>query len=129
MCAGLSLGLNKHIRLNDITKENTETFFQKLAKTGAIEVKLYSTKKDCRGWSKIIAVRRGHIHEDIENPSTRTGKETFFEVSASFPLNIAKRAEIAQLIVQGMLLAQTPIKDIGRIEDNRMVVAWRLKIK
>jgi len=122
LCTGLSIGLNKHIRLDDITKENTKTFFQTLAKAGGIEVKLNSM-------NKVIAVRRGYVHEDIENPSTRTGKEAFFEVSASFPLNIAKKAEIAQLIVQGMLLAQTPIKDIGRIENNRMVVAWRLKIK
>ena len=125
--AGLSWGkpifqpLTKHLRI-DITKDDTKSFFKALAKTGAIEVKINSMKKT-------IAVRRGYLKEDLENPSTRTGKENFYEISASFPLNLARRAEIAQLEVQGVLLASTPIKEIGRIENNRMIVSWRLKIK
>lgn len=114
--------LTKPLRIDQITKEDTKTFFKTLAKTGAIEVKLNSL-------SKVIAVRKGYLREDLENPSTRTGKENFYEISASFPLSLANKAEIAQLIVQGMLLAQAPIKEIGRIENNRMVVSWRLKIK
>ena len=114
------LPLTKHLRI--VTKGDTETFFRVLAKAGAIQIKINSL-------NKLIAVRQGHLNKDIENPSTRTGKETFYEISASFPLSLAKKAEMAQLIIQGMTLAQAPIKEIGRIEDNRMVVAWRLKIK
>lgn len=123
-CAGLTFSLSpsKHIKLDKITKDDTKTFFQKLAETGVIKVKLNSM-------NKVIAIRKGRVREDIDNPSSRTGKESFFEVSASFPLYLAEKAEIAQLIVQGMLLAQTPIKDIGRIEDDRLIVSWRLKIK
>lgn len=125
---GLSWGksvlqpLTKHLRIDPITKDDTKTFFRILAKTGTIQVKINSL-------NKLIAVRQGYLKEDIENPSTRTGKETFYEISASFPLSLAKKAETAQLIIQGKTLAQTPIKEIGRIENNRMVVSWRLKIK
>ena len=123
--AGLSWGLQpltKHLRIDNITKDDTQKFFKILAQTGAIEVKLNSL-------NRIIAVRKGYLREDLENPSTRTGKENFYEISASFPLYLAKNAETAQLIVQGMILAQTPIKEIGRIEKNRLIVSWRLKIK
>ena len=126
--AGLSWGkpifqpLSKSLNFDKITKDDTSTFFRTLAKTGAIEVKINSLHKT-------IATRRGYLKEDLENPSTRTGKENFYEITASFPLPLAKRAIIAQLSVQGILLASTPIKEIGRIENNRMIVSWGLKIK
>ena len=116
------LPLTKNLRIDQLTKTDTETFFKVLAQTGAIQVKINSL-------NKIIAVRKGYLKEDIENPSSRTGIENFYEISASFPLGLAKKAEVAQLIVQGMLLAQTPIKEIGRLENNRIVISWRLKIK
>jgi hypothetical protein len=126
--AGLSWGkpifqpLTKHLRIDQITKTDTEAFFKALSKTGKIQVKINSI-------NKVIAIRKGYLREDIENPSTRTGKENFYEISASFPLSLAKKAEVAQLLVQDILLAQTPIKEIGRVENNRMIVSWRLRIK
>jgi len=114
--------LTKHLRVDQITREDTRSFFKALAKTGGILVKINSISKE-------IAVRKGYLREDMENPSTRTGKENFYEISASFPLSLAKKAEIAQLVVQDMILAQTPIKEIGRVENNKMVLSWRLRIK
>lgn len=118
---GLTFSTNNQVNLDKLSKKDTKTFFQTLAETGYVVVKLNSM-------NNVVTMKKGHVTEEVDNPSSRTGKNSFFEISASFPLYLAKRAEIAQLIVQGMLLAQAPIKDIGRIENDRMIIAWRLKI-
>jgi hypothetical protein len=110
-----------------VDSENIKTsqaseFFKILAKQGKLKVRLNSL-------NKTVAVRVAKLHEDIENPSTRSGKSNFFCVEASFPLALAKRAQIAELFIEEITLAKNAIKDVGRIENNRMILSWRIKIK
>jgi len=110
-----------------IDSENIKTaqaseFFRILAKQGRLKVRLNS-------FNKTIGIRVAKLNDDIENPSTRSGKANFFCIEASFPLALAKKAQIAELFIAEIILSKNAIKDVSRIENNRMILSWRIKIK
>lgn len=107
---------------SSVKTEQASEFFRVLAKKGHLKVRLNSL-------NKTIAVRTAKLNEDIENPSTRSGKADFFSIEASFPLALANKAEMVELFAEEIRLAINSIKDVGRIENNRLIVSWRIKIK
>lgn len=110
------------LNLGNVDKESAKRFFKALSEEGLITINLFAMNKK-------LCSRKAYLREDVENPSTRTGKENFFEVTASFPLSIAKKAVSAELVVQGIQLALSSMDEVGRINGNRMMTSWRLKIK
>lgn len=118
---GVSI-LKPVLNSENIKTSQASDFFRILAKQGKLKVRLNSL-------NKTIAVRKAKLNEDIENPSTRSGKANFFCIEATFPLIIAKQAEMAELFIDTIVLATNPIKEVGRIENNRMILSWRIKIK
>lgn len=114
--------LKASVDLDRIGKDQADQFFKVLAKQGEIRVKLFAM-------NRLLGSRRAYLREDLENPSARTGKENFFEIISYFPTTMGKRAVTAELVVQGTQLALSPISEVSRIEGNRMVISWRIKLK
>jgi hypothetical protein len=114
--------LKASVNLDRIGKDQADQFFKVLAKQGEIKVKLFAL-------NRLLGSRRAYLREELENPSARTGKENFFEIISYFPVTMGKRAVTAELVVQGTQLALSPISEVSRIEGNRMVISWRIKLK